>query len=157
VGQKAPPFKAQVGSWAGMNIWAEVDPLQETAGKVRVVAAVPSLNTTVCQTETRKFNQAAAGLSDDIRVITVSADLPVMQKDWCGKEGIERVAVVSDHMDMGFGVKYGTLIKERRWHRRAVFVVGKDDKVKYAAYMPALGVEPDYDEVLAAARQALTE
>ena len=157
IGQKAPRFKAQVGSWPGLNTWAEVDPLAATKGKVRILAAMPSLNTNVCDTETRRFNREAASLGDDICVIGVTTDLPVAQKSWCGAAGVERVMTVSDHMATEFGLKYGALIKERRWFRRSVFVVGKDDKVKYTAYLPALGVEPNYDEVLAAAKQALVE
>jgi thiol peroxidase len=88
-------------------------------------------------------------------VIAISTDLPIAQKRWCGAAGVERVMMVSDHMAGEFGVKYGTLIKERRWFRRAVFVVGQDDVIYYAAYMPKLGDEPNYDEVLAAAKQLL--
>jgi thiol peroxidase len=153
VGQKAPRFKAQVGQWAGLNTWEVVDPLELTAGKVRILAAVPSLDTSVCDVETRKFNEAASGLGGDVQVITVSTDLPVAQKRWCGAAGVERVAAVSDHMEAEFGIKYGTLIKERRYFRRAVFVVDRDDVIRYAAYMPKLGEEPNYDEVLNAARQ----
>ncbi len=153
VGQAAPRFRAQVGTWPGLGVWAEVDPLEATAGKVRIVATVPSLNTSTCQKETREFNEAAAELGDDIHIITVSTDLPVTQKTWCGAEGIERVMTVSDHMDVDCALKYGTLMKERRWHRRAVFVVGRDDKLHYVAYLPELGQLPDFAAVLAAARQ----
>jgi thiol peroxidase len=109
----------------------------------------------VCDKETRRFNEEAVGLGDDVRVIAISTDLPIAQKRWCGAAGVERVMMVSDHMAGEFGVKYGTLIKERRWFRRAVFVVGQDDVIYYAAYMPKLGDEPNYDEVLAAAKQRL--
>jgi thiol peroxidase len=152
-GQAAPHFTAQVGSWAGLDIWAEVDPLEATRGLVRVLAAVPSLDTQVCDTETRRFNAEAAGLGEAVRVIMVSTDLPVAQKRWCGAAGVDRVATVSDHMANDFGVKYGVLIKERRWLRRAVFVVDRHDVIRYAAYMPKLGEQPDYEAVLAAVRQ----
>lgn len=155
VGQAAPRFTAQVGSWAGMNTWDEIDPLEVTRGKVRILTALPSLDTSVCDAETRRFNEAAAGLGDDVCVIAVSTDLPIAQKRWCAAAGVGRVMTVSDHMAGEFGVKYGTLIKERRWFRRAVFVVGKDGQIHYAAYMPKLGDEPNYDEVLAAAKQLL--
>lgn len=154
VGQPAPRFRAQVGSWAGLNPWAEVDVLAETAGLVRVLAAVPSLSTSICDAEVRRFNEEAAGLGERVRVVTVSADLPPTQKGWCGAAGVERVYTVSDHMDMDFAGKYATWIKERRWHRRAVFVVGADDRVCYAAYMPSLGDQPDFAAVLDAARRA---
>ncbi len=155
VGQRAPGFTAQVGFWPGRDLWQELDPLQETAGKVRILAAVPSLDTNTCNLETRRFNEEAAALGPDIHVITISTDLPVAQKRWCGAAGVERVYVVSDHMAVDFGVKYGALMKERRWLRRAVFVVDRVGKIVYAAYMPKLGEEPDYAAVLAAARQAL--
>ncbi len=157
VGQEAPRFRAQVGSWPETDTWAEIDPLEATQGKVRILAAMPSLSTNVCDMETRRFNQEAASLGGDIYIIGVTTDLPTAQRSWCGAAGVERVMTVSDHMTTEFGVKYGVLLKERRWFRRAVFVVGKDDRVKYAAYMPALGVEPDYATVLAAAKQALAE
>jgi thioredoxin-dependent peroxiredoxin len=155
VGQTAPPFSAQVGAWAGMDLWQELAPLAATAGKVRILAPVPSLDTNTCNIETRRFNEEAAALSDDIVIITISADLPPAQKRWCGAAGVERVRVVSDHMAMQFGERYGALMKERRWLRRAVFVVDRDDRVVYAAYMPKTSDEPDYTAVLQAARQAL--
>jgi thiol peroxidase len=155
VGQPAPDFTAQVGVWPGKELWEEVRPLAETAGQVRILAAVPSLDTNTCNLETRRFNEEAAGLAGDIVIITVSTDLPVAQKRWCGAAGVERVRVVSDHMAVEFGVRYGALMKERRWLRRAVFVVDRAGVVRYAAYMPKLGVEPDYPAVLAAAREAL--
>ncbi len=155
VGDPAPRFRAQVGAWTGFTTWAEVDPLEATAGKVRILAAVPSLSTSVCDAETRRFNEEAASLGDDIRIITISADLPPTLKNWCAAAGVERVATVSDHMDLAFGERYATLMKERRWHRRAVFVVGKDDQIHYAAYMPALGEQPNYEEVLAVARRLI--
>ena len=150
-----PDFTAQVGVWPGLDLWQEVQPLAATAGQVRILAAVPSLDTNTCNLETRRFNEEAAALSDDIVIITVSTDLPVAQKRWCGAAGVERVRVVSDHMETEFGVRYGALMKERRWLRRAVFVVDRAGRIVYAAYMPKLGEEPDYAAVLEAARQAL--
>lgn len=155
-GQKAPTFRAQVGLWPGLNTWQEVDVLEETAGKVRILAAVPSLSTSTCDAETRRFNAEAAGLGDDIRIITISSDLPPTQKNWCAAAGVDRVYTVSDHMDMDFATKYGTYMKERRWHRRAVFVVGKDDRLHYVAYMPVLSQQPDYEAVIYAARQLVS-
>jgi len=94
-------------------------------------------------------------LGEDIAILVISADLPVAQKNWCSGAGIDKLRTLSDHLDMDFGIKYGTYIKERRWHRRAVFVVDRNGKLVYVAYMPVLGVEPNYDEVLAAAKAAL--
>jgi thioredoxin-dependent peroxiredoxin len=155
VGQRAPDFISQVGVWPGRDLWQELSPLAETAGQVRILAAVPSLDTSTCSLETRRFNQEAAALADDIVIITISTDLPPAQKRWCGAEGVDRVRVVSDHMAVEFGVGYGTLIKERRYLRRAVFVVDREGVIRYADYMSKLSLEPDYPGVLAAARQAL--
>lgn len=155
VGEKAPHFMAHVGSWAGHDIWQEVDPLAATAGQVRVIAAVPSLDTAVCDLETRRFNTEAVNLGAAVTIITLSTDLPVAQKRWCGAAGVDRVAVVSDHMATEFGIKYGALIKERRWLRRAVFVVDQADVLRYVAYMPKTSEHPDYDAVLAAVKQLL--
>jgi thioredoxin-dependent peroxiredoxin len=152
-GQPAPHFRVQAGVWPGRDLWSEFDPLEATAGLVRILAAVPSLDTDTCDTETRRFNVEAAGLGETVRVITISTDLPVAQKRWCGAAGVERVYAVSDHMAGEFGQKYGTLIKERRWLRRAVFVVDQDDVVRYTAYMARLGDQPNYEEVIALARQ----
>ncbi|HWR64695.1 MAG TPA: thiol peroxidase [Bellilinea sp.] len=127
--------------------------LEGTAGKVRIIAAVPSLETSVCDRETRRFNQEAANLSKDIAILVVSTDLPYTQKRWCGAAGIDQVTVVSDALSKDFGAKYGVVLKEVGVFRRAIFVVDKKDTIAYAAYMPALGDEPNYEEVLNAARK----
>ncbi len=149
VGQAAPEFTAHALDWS------LVRGLADTKGKVRILAAVPSLDTDTCDRETRRFNTEAAALDKDIVIQTVSMDLPYAQKRWCGAAGVEQVTVLSDHQNAEFGEKYGVLIKERRILRRAVFVIGRDDKIVYAAYMSALGEEPNYAEVLEAAKQAL--
>lgn len=148
-GQAAPEFTVQTLDWNTFH------GLGDTQGKVRIIAAVPSLETSVCDRETRRFNEEAARLGKDIAVLVLSTDLPYTQKRWCGAAGIDQVTVLSDHMDADFGIRYGCLIKERRTLRRAVFVVDRAGKVTYAAYMPVLGDEPNYEEVLAAARAAL--
>lgn len=149
VGQSAPEFKAQAQDWTF------VDVLDATKDKVRIIAAVPSLSTSTCDTETRRFNQEAAALDKDIAIVTISTDLPYTLKNWCAAAGVDKVMMVSDHYDVNFGEKYGVLVKERRILRRAVFVVNKEGKVVYADYMPALGEQPNYEEVLAAAKEAL--
>lgn len=146
-GQTAPEFTAQ------KQDWSQAEMLAATKGKVRIIAAVPSLQTSVCDRETRRFNQEAAALGENIAVITISTDLPYSQANWCGAAGIENIEVVSDHMAVEFGIKYGCLIKERRILRRAVFVVDQSDVVQYVDYMPSLGDEPNYEEVIAAARK----
>jgi len=155
VGQPAPHFTSQVGSWPGRDLWSELDPLAVTAGAVRILAAVPSLDTSTCDAETKRFNAEAAVLGASVHIITISTDLPVAQKRWCGASGVDRVYAVSDHMAVEFGVKYGLLMKERRWLRRAVFVVDQQDVLRYVAYMPKLGDQPDYEQVLAAAQALL--
>lgn len=149
IGQTAPDFNVHALDWS------VVQGIGDTKGKVRIIAAVPSLDTDTCDRETRRFNQEAAGLGEDILIEVISTDLPYAQKRWCGAAGVDQVMVLSDHMTAEFGEKYGCLIKERRTLRRAVFVVNRQDKITYTAYMPALGVEPEYEEVLEAAREAL--
>jgi thiol peroxidase len=148
-GDVAPEFSVQALDWAPFK------GLANTPGKVRIIAAVPSLDTEVCDRETRRFDQEAAALSEDISILVISTDLPFTQKRWCGATGVDQVTVLSDHMGADFGMKYGCLIKEARILRRAAFVVDRAGKITYAAYMPALGEEPNYAEVLAAAQAAL--
>jgi thiol peroxidase len=148
-GDVAPEFSVQTLEWSPYS------GLVNTTGKVRIITAVPSLDTEVCDRETRRFNQEAATLSKDIAILVISTDLPFAQKRWCGAAGVDQVTVLSDHMGVDFGTKYGCLIKEARILRRAVFVVDRVGKITYSAYMPALGEEPNYAEVLEAAQAAL--
>ena len=149
VGDTAPAFTSVVPGWGSVN------PLEESKGKVIILSAVPSLDTDVCDRETRRFNEEAAKLSEDIVIYTISCDFPMAQKRWCGAAGVDKVKVVSDVVDAEFGVKYGVLIKERRYFRRSVFIVGRDGKLTYVKYLPVLGEEPNYDEVIQSAKQAL--
>ncbi|MGA7194989.1 MAG: thiol peroxidase [Anaerolineales bacterium] len=149
VGKAAPDFSVHALDWSVKH------GLTDTAGKVRIIASVPSLDTEVCDRETRRFNQEAASLSKDIVIEVISTDLPYTQKRWCGAAGVDQVMVLSDHMSTEFSEKYAVLVKERRICRRAVFVVGRDDKAVYAAYMPTSGDEPNYVEVIEAAKKAL--
>lgn len=149
VGDMAPEFTSVVAGWGTVN------PLQESKGKVIILSAVPSLDTDVCDRETRRFNEEASKLGDDIVIYTVSCDFPMSQKRWCGAAGVERVKVVSDVVNAEFGVKYGTLIKDRRYLRRSVFIVDREGRLTYVNYLPHLGMEPDYDEVIAEAKKAL--
>ena len=149
VGQPAPEFTSVVLGWAPVN------PLQESKGKVIILSAVPSLDTDTCDRETRRFNQEAVKLDDDIIIYTISTDFPMAQARWCGAAGVDKVKVVSDVLEAEFGIKYGILIKERRYLRRSVFIVGRDGKLTYVNYLPALSVEPDYDEVINEAKKAL--
>ncbi len=129
--------------------------LSETRGKARIFSVVPSLDTPVCAAQTKRFNEEATKIPG-VKIYTISTDLPVAQKRFCGAEGVdpERVMTLSDHKETAFGLAYGTLIPDLRIHCRAVFVVGADDKVKYAEYVPEIAEHPNYDAILAAARSA---
>ena len=123
----------------------------DTSG-VRIISAVPSLDTPVCDTETRRFNVEAGKLGHQVKVLTVSMDLPFAQKRWCGAAGIEHVQTLSDYQTGSFGLATGTLIKELRLLSRAIFVVDKAGVIRYVEYVPEIASEPDYDKALAAAK-----
>lgn len=127
--------------------------LSDYRGKVCILSAVPSLDTPTCDMETRRFNTEAAELGPDIAVVTVSMDLPFAQKRWCGAAGVDKVVTLSDHRNAGFGNDYGVLIKELRLLARAIFVVDKEGVIRYTQLVKEIGEEPDYGEVLEAARK----
>ena len=150
VGDPAPEFIAT-------NLdWEELSVLKHTDGKVRIIASVLSLETDVCDHETRLFNLEASKLSKDIVIIVVSTDLPFTQKKWCSAAGIDQVLVVSDHNQVDFGEKYACLLREPRILRRAVFVADKEQIIRHVQYLPELGMEPEYKSVLSAANLALS-
>ena len=151
VGQIAPEFTVQAQDWSTFS------GLQDSKGKVRILGSLPSLSTSVCDRETRRFNQEATNLDEKIVILTVSMDLPFTLKNWCAAAGIDRVITLSDHENADFGLKYGVLIKELRFFRRAIFVIDQNELVVYSAYMPLIGDEPNYQEVLEAARGALRD
>ncbi|GIK55659.1 MAG: thiol peroxidase [Chloroflexi bacterium] len=151
VGQIAPAFTAVDQNWASVN------PLAESKDKVIILSAVPSLDTDVCDRETRRFNEKAAQLGEEIIIYTISTDFPMAQRRWCGAAGVDKVKVISDVLETEFGLKYGLLIKERRYLRRAVFIVGREGVLRYVNYLPSLGQEPDYEEVIAAAKETLAQ
>lgn len=122
-------------------------------GKVIVISAVLSLDTGVCDSQTRRFNEEATKLGDDVVVLTISMDLPFGQKRWCGAAGVERVATLSDYQQASFGQAYGILIKGLRLLTRSVFVIGKDGTVRYVQLVPDTSTEPDYEAALSAVRK----
>mgnify|MGYP001046026488 CR=1 FL=1 len=148
VGDKAPSFSA-------VTTDLKVETIALADGKVRILSSVPSLDTSVCDTETRRFNAEASTLGPDVEILTISMDLPFAQKRWCGAAGIDRVRTVSDHREASFGLAYGTLIKDLRLLARAVFVVDRKGVVRHVEYVKEIGTEPNYDAALAAVR-ALT-
>src|SRR5262245_42036698 len=147
VGQPAPDFRAQKSS--DLSDYT----LESSPGKTRILVAVPSLDTPVCDMETRRFNEEAAKLPE-VEIVCLSMDLPFAQKRWCGAAGVDKVLAASDHRDASFGKNDGVLISGGaldRLHARAVFVVGPDNKVKYAEYVKDIAEHPTYEAALAAA------
>lgn len=146
-GQSAPAFKL-IG--AGMK---EVT-LDQFKGKVKIISTIPSVDTPVCDAETRRFNEEAAKLPADVVVLTVSMDLPFAQARWCGAAGVDKVTTLSDYRGAHFGAAYGVLIKELYLLARVVFVVDKHDKITYVEYVKEVANHPNYESALAAARNA---
>ncbi len=148
VGQSAPDVELVANDLSAVQ-------LSSFKGKVCAVIVVPSLDTPVCDTETRRFNEEAASLGDDVVVLGVSMDLPFAQARWCGAAGVDNVQTLSDHRDAAFGSSYGVLIKGLRLLTRAVFVVDKQGAVHYTELVKEVTTEPDYDAALAAIKEAL--
>lgn len=146
VGDTAPDFTVLANDLSPVT-------LADSKGSVRIISVVPSLDTGVCDQQTRRFNEEAASL-EGVRVLTISVDLPFAQKRWCGAAGVDRVQTLSDHRDLSFGTAYGVAIKELRLLARAVFVVDKDDKVVYAEYVPEVTQHPNYEAAIEAAKKA---
>ena len=146
IGDPAPDFEA---------LDSELKPVRLSSfrGKVVIISAVPSLDTPVCDMETRRFNNEAAKLSGNTVILTVSMDLPFAQKRWCGAAGVDKVVTLSDHRGAEFGNSYGMLIKELRLLARAVFVVDADGIVRYVQLVKEVAEEPDYDAVMSAAKK----
>jgi thiol peroxidase len=122
--------------------------LSSYRGKVLVVVTVPSLDTPVCDIETRRFNDEAANLGPDIQLVTISMDLPFAQKRWCGAAGVTNLQTLSDHRQADFGTAYGVLIKELRLLARAIFILDREGTVQYVQLVPEVTNEPNYEEVL---------
>ena len=127
--------------------------LSSYRGKVCVISSVPSLDTPVCDMETRRFNEAAGQLGEDVVILTVSVDLPFAQKRWCGAAGVEKVVTLSDHRDTAFGTAFGVLIKELRLLGRSIFVLDRNGIIQYIQNVKELSEEPDYDAVLGAVQK----
>lgn len=145
VGQAGPDFEAVDNDLKPVR-------LSSLKGKVVILCSVPSLDTSVCDVETRKFNEKAGQLGGDVKVLTISMDLPFAQKRWCGAAGIKNVQTLSDHRDASFGQSFGVLIKELRLLARAVFVIDKTGVVRYKQIVPEITSEPDYEAAINAAK-----
>lgn len=133
----------------------DLSPIQLSSykGKVCVISVVPSLDTPVCDMQTRRFNEEAGNLGDNVAILTMSMDLPFAQARWCGAAGVDKVATLSDHRDAAFGEAFGVLIKELRLLARAVFVVDKDGAIQYIQLVKEVTEEPDYNAVLEAVKK----
>ncbi|HXG35150.1 MAG TPA: thiol peroxidase [Bryobacteraceae bacterium] len=143
-GDKAPDFEVVDLTLSPVNLAA-------TGNSVRIFSVVPSLDTPVCDAQTKRFNEEAAKLPG-VDIYTISMDLPFAQKRWCGAFGVDRVKMLSDHRSASFGTNYGTLIKELRIECRAIFVVDKDNTIRHVEYVKEVGDHPNYEAALAAAR-----
>lgn len=145
-GDKAPDFSVLDNDLNPVS-------LASFKGKVCLLVTVPSLDTPVCDMETRRFNEEASRLGPDVSVLTVSMDLPFAQKRWCGAAGIQRVKTLSDHRDASFGKSYGVLIKELRLLARAVFALDRKGVIRYEEIVGEIASEPDYDAALGAVKK----
>lgn len=146
VGQKAPDFVLAANDLSPRS-------LKDYAGKVLVLVCVPSLDTPVCDMEVRRFNKEAASLSDKVRIVAASCDLPFAQARWCGAAGVTAVESASDYKDVSLGRNYGVLIQELRLLARAVFVIAPDGTLAYSQLVPEVTHEPDYAAVLEAIKK----
>lgn len=129
--------------------------LKDYEGKVKIISVVPSLDTGVCDAQTRWFNKEATELSDDVVILTISMDLPFAQKRWCGAAGVDNVITLSDHKDVSFGEAYGFLIEELRLLTRGIVVIGKDDKVAYVEYVPEVTSSVNFDAAVDAVKKLI--
>jgi thiol peroxidase len=148
VGDRAPDFEL-------MNNDMKPVSLSAYQGKIVLISSVPSLDTPVCDLETRRFNSEAVGLGQDVVILTISMDLPFAQKRWCGAAGVDKVVTLSDHHNASFGLAYGVLIKELRLLARAVFVLDREGQIRYIQIVKEIASEPDYEAILTAVKNLI--
>jgi thioredoxin-dependent peroxiredoxin len=141
-GQKAPEFNVLANDLTEKS-------LSDFKGKIKLIASVPSIDTPVCDLQIKRFNEEATGMSKDIIVLFVSMDLPFAQKRFCQSFDIKKVKTLSDHKDASFAMAYGVLIKQLRLLSRAIFIIDKDDMVRYVEYVNEMGSQPDYAAAIA--------
>ena len=146
VGEVAPDFVVTANDLSPVK-------LSDFKGKVCVISSVPSLDTPVCDTSTRRFNKEATEMGSDVVILTVSMDLPFAQARWCGAAGVKNVQTLSDYKDSAFGLAYGLLIKELRLLARAAIVIDKEGKIQYIGLVKEIAEEPDYDAILSVIRK----
>ena len=146
IGEQAPDFELLDNELSKVT-------LTSFRGKICVLISVPSLDTPVCDIETRRFNEEAVNLGSDVSVIAISMDLPFAQKRWCGAAGVEKVITLSDHFDGAYGNSYGIMIKELRLLARAIFVVDREGMIQYTQLVKEVADEPDYEDVIEAVKK----
>ncbi len=146
VGQKAPDFTVLANDFSPRK-------LSDFNGKPVIVSVVPSLDTPICDIQTKRFNEEAGKLGDKVAVLTISMDLPVAQKRWCGANNATNVITLSDFKDRSFAQAFGLRIKENGLLARALYVIDKDGVIQYEQIVPEVAQEPDYDAALAAAKK----
>jgi thiol peroxidase len=147
VGQKAPPFKL-----VAIDL-SEVE-LSQSRGKVRLLSVVHSLDTGVCDLQTQRF-EAEASRFKDVVIYTISMDLPFAQARYCGAHNITNLKTLSDHREASFGLAYGVLIEKLRLLSRAIFIIDRDDTVRYVEYVPEVSQHPNYDKALEALKNVI--
>jgi thiol peroxidase len=148
VGDKAPNAALSVS-------FADQVQLSKYDGKVKLISVVPCLDTGTCDAQTRRFNEEAARLGDDVTILTISMDLPPAQSRWCGAAGIDKVIVISDYNMADFGQKYGVLVKELRLDMRAVFIIDKSNTIQYVEVLKELTEHPNYEAALIAVEKLI--
>jgi thiol peroxidase len=146
VGDKAPNFTVLSNDLSPVT-------LEDSKGSVRIISVVPSVDTGVCDAQTRRFNEEASKL-ENVKILTISVDLPFAQKRWCAAAGIDKVQTLSDHRDLSFGEAYGVAIQELRLLARSVFVIDSNDNVTYVEYVSEVTDHPNYEAAIEAAKQA---
>lgn len=148
VGDQAPDFTLN------KDLLTEVN-LSDYAGKIKLISVVPSLDTGVCDAQTRRFNEEAASLGENVVILTVSADLPFAQARWCGAAGVDKVVTLSDYKTNSFGEAYGVLIKEFGLDMRSIFVIDANDKITYVEYLAEMTEPPNYETAIQAVKELL--
>jgi thiol peroxidase len=148
VGDSAPDFRLN-------KTVDEVAALKDFAGKVKLISVVPSIDTGVCDAQTRRFNEEASKLGDNVVIITISADLPYAQARWCGAAGVDRVVLLSDYKDNSFGKSYGVLIKELHLDMRSIFVLDVNNKITYIEVLKEMSEHPNYEAAVAAVQRLI--
>ncbi|MCK9857142.1 thiol peroxidase [Paenibacillus sp. ATY16] len=145
VGDQAPDFTVNKSLVDSVS-------LKDFAGKVKLISVVPSIDTGVCDAQTRRFNEEAASLGENVMVLTVSVDTPFAQSRWCGAAGVDKVVMLSDFKSHDFGQAYGVYIKEFGLDMRSIFVIDANDKVQYVEYLSEMTEHPNYEQAINAVK-----